>query len=259
MKISKALVTLLPHESKKLIGIGLTSYEPIREKMNEGKIFVARGTTNSYLLEEMLAISEFDKSCYVAGQIVPEGERLSSCPSEKRLPEIIFVNGKSIKVKDTAKTIDELTKGDIIIKGANALDPDGVAGVLIGNPKGGTCGAIWGTLMARGLHLIIPIGLEKLVAHSILYSSLDMGIEEIDYSDGYKCGFFPLHGEIFTEIEALYTLFDLEEITHIASGGVGGAEGAITLLLIGEDEIVKNAFEFCHKLKSIKPFKPTLG
>ncbi len=259
MVISKALVTLLPHESKKLIGIGLTAYEPILEKMKEGKIFVSRGTTNSYILEEMLAISEFDKSRYVAGQIVPEGERLSSCPVEKRLPEILFVNGKSTKVKDTAATIDELTKGDIIIKGANALDSDGIAGVLIGHPKGGTCGTIWGTLVARGLHLIIPIGLEKLVAHSILYSSQDMGIEEINYSDGYKCGLFPLNGDVFTEIEALYTLFDLEEITHIASGGVGGAEGAITLLLIGEDDVVKQAFDFCLKLKTIKAFKPTLG
>ncbi|MBN1330536.1 MAG: hypothetical protein JXA54_13765 [Candidatus Heimdallarchaeota archaeon] len=258
MAITKALVTLLPHESKKLIGIGLTAYEPIREKMKEGKIFVARGTTNSYLLEEMLAIAEFDKSCYVAGQIVPKGERLSSCPSEKRLPEILFVNGKSTQIKDTIEAIDQLTKGDIIIKGANALDPDGVAGVLIGHPKGGTCGAFLGSLVAKGLYLIIPIGLEKLVAHSILYSSLDMGIEEINYSDGYKCGFFPLNGEVFTEIEALYTLFDLEEITHIASGGVGGAEGAITLLLIGEDEVVKNAFDFCQKIKSVKPFKPTL-
>ncbi|MHA1213340.1 MAG: hypothetical protein ACTSSH_12895 [Candidatus Heimdallarchaeota archaeon] len=258
MAITKALITLLPHESKKLIAVSLTAHELIREKMKKGKIFVARGTTNAYVLDEMLAISEFDKSCYVAGQIVPKGDRLTACPSDKRLPEILFTDGKSSKVKSTPETIDSLSKDDIIIKGANALDPDGVAGVLLGHPKGGTCGVFWGPLVAKGLRLIIPIGLEKLVAHSILYNSMDMGIEQIDYADGFQVGIFPLVGEVFTEIEALYNLFDLDEVTHVASGGIGGAEGAVTLLLRGEDEITKKAFEFCKKLKAIKPEKPML-
>ncbi|NHJ84245.1 MAG: hypothetical protein FK734_02210 [Asgard group archaeon] len=258
MTISKALITLLPHESKKLIAVGVTALDWIRERMKQGRIFVARGTTNSYILEEMLAISEFDKSRYVAGQIVPKGERLTACPSEKRLAEIMFINGKSTEVKDTLKAIESLGKGDIVIKGANALDPDGIAGVYLGHPKGGTCGTFWGPLKAKGLRLLIPIGLEKLVAHSIIYASEEMGIEEIDYSDGLKTGLFPLIGEVFTEIEALETLFDLYEVLHISSGGIGGAEGAVTLLLIGEDETVKNAFDFCQKLKTVKPFVPTL-
>ena len=83
--------------------------------------------------------------------------------------------------------------------------------------------------------------------------------KEIDYSDGLKTGLFPLIGEVFTEIEALETLFDLYEVLHISSGGIGGAEGAVTLLLIGDDEIVQKAFDFCQKLKTVKPFVPTLG
>ena len=253
--IAKALITLLPSESKKLIAVGITANEYIKEKMKEGKIFVSRGTTNAYVLQEMLAISEFDKSCYVAGQTLPEGERLTACPSEKRLPEVLFIDGKSQEMS-AQQAVEEMSRGDIVIKGANALDPDGIAGVLLGHPQGGTCGALWGTVKAKGLELLIPIGLEKLVAHSILYTSQDMGIEEIDYSDGYKCGLFPLFGTVFTEIEALETLFELE-VLHITSGGVGGAEGAVTLLLIGEDETVKKAFDFCQKLKTVKPFKQT--
>jgi 6-phosphogluconate dehydrogenase (decarboxylating) len=255
MTIAKALVTLLPNESKKLIAVGITADEIVKEKMTKGRIFVARGTTNSYVLEEMMAIAEFDKSCYVAGQILPKGERLTANPSDKRLPEILFTDGKS-EEKSVHDAMEIMEKGDIIIKGANALDPDGVAGVLLGHPKGGTCGAFWGPLVANGLRLIIPIGLEKLVAHSILYVSADMGIKEIDYTDGYTCGFFPLFGDVFTEIDALETLFDLDEVLHVASGGVGGAEGAVTLMLIGDDEVVKKAFDFCKKLKTVKPFKP---
>ena len=255
MTVFKALITLLPHESKRLIAVGITALETIREKMKKGRIFVSRGTTNSYVLEEMLAIAEFEKNKYVAGQILPKGERLTANPSDKRLPEIMFTNGKSSEMP-VNKAVEEMTKGDIIIKGANALDPDGVAGVMLGHPKGGTAGAFWGSLVAKGLHLIIPIGLEKLVAHSVLYSSMDMGIDEIDLSDGYKIGLFPLFGDVFTEIEALETLFELDEVIHVGSGGIGGAEGSVTLLLIGNEDVVKKAFNFCQKLKTVKPFKP---
>ncbi|NHJ47048.1 MAG: hypothetical protein FK733_04600 [Asgard group archaeon] len=253
----KALITLLPHESKKLIAVGITAIDWVQEKMKKGKIGIARGTTNSYVLEEMMAIREFDKSLYVAGQIVPEGERLTACPSKKRLKEVLFVDGKPQEVDSLEEPVKDMTKGDIIIKGANALDADGIAGVLLAHPQAGTCGTFWGTLKAKGLTLLIPIGLEKLVAHSILYSSADMGIEEIDIADGYKMGLFPLFGDVFTEVDALYTLFDLDDVTHVASGGVGGAEGAVTLLLVGEEDIVKKAYDFCQKLKSIKRFEPT--
>jgi len=257
MTVAKALITLLPNESKKLIAVGITADELVKEKMKEGRIFVARGTTNSFVLEEMMAIAEFDKSCYVAGQILPKGERLTSCPIDKRLPEILFTDGKS-EEKSVQDALDIMEKGDIIIKGANALDPDGVAGVLTAHPKGGTCGAFWGPLVANGYRLIIPIGLEKLVAHSILYVSADAGIKEIDFADGYPSGLFPLFGDVFTEIEALETLFALDEVLHVASGGVGGAEGAVTLMLIGDKDIIKKAFDFCQKLKTVKPFKPTI-
>jgi len=256
--MAKALITLLPHEAKKLIGIGITQLDYLQEKMKKGHIFVARGTTNAYVLEEMMAIREFDKSCYVAGQIVPEGKRLTACPSEKRLKEVLFINGKPKEVDSIQKALEVMEKGDIIIKGGNALDPDGVVGVLIGHPQGGTCGAFWGSLIAQGLHLLIPIGLEKLVAHSILYSSQDMGIKEVDFADGYQSGLFPLFGDVFTELDALYTLFDLDDVIHVASGGVGGAEGAVTLLLVGKQEVIKRAFDFCQKLKTIQPFHPTL-
>lgn len=257
MTDAKALITLLPRESKKLIAVGVTAIDWVRDKMKKGRVFVARGTTNACVLEEMMAIADFEKSRYVAGQILPEGDRLTSVPSDKRLPEILFTDGKPNEIT-VYKAVEVMEKDDIIIKGANALDPDGIAGVLIAHPQGGTCGAFWGPLKARGLKLLIPIGLEKLVTHSVIYTSMDAGIDQIDFADGYQTGFFPLFGEIFTEIEALETLFDLDEVIHVASGGVGGAEGAVTLMLLGEKDIVKQAFDFCQKLKTVKPFIPTV-
>ncbi len=256
--MAKALITLLPHEAKKIIAIGITQLDFLQEKMKKGHIYVARGTTNAYVLEEMMAIREFDKSRYVAGQIVPTGKRLTACPSDKRLKEVLFIDGKPKEIESIQQALDVMEKGDIIIKGGNALDPDGVVGVLLGDPQGGTCGAFWGSLAAKGLRLLIPIGLEKLVAHSILYSTQDMGIQEVDFADGFPSGLFPLIGDVFTEIDALYTLFDLDDVIHVASGGIGGAEGAVTLLLVGEKNVIKKAFDFCQKLKTIEAFHPTL-
>ncbi|MEA2069909.1 MAG: hypothetical protein U9O98_01315 [Asgard group archaeon] len=257
MTIAKATITLTPTESKKLIGIGVTAIDWIQEKMKKGKIYVARGTTNAYVLEEMVAIADFDKGCYVAGQILPEGERLTACPSEKRLPEILFNDGVASEIESIDEALEVMEKGDIIIKGANALDSEGIAGVLLGDSEAGTCGAFWGPLKAKGFKLLIPIGLEKMVSHSVLYCSMETGIEEINFSDGYKVGLFPLLGEVFTEIEALEELFEGLEVLHIASGGIGGAEGAVTLLLKGEKNLVEKAFDFCQKLKTVEPLKPT--
>ena len=56
--MAKALINLLPHESKKLIAVGITALDWVREKMKEGRIFVSRGTTNAYVLEEMIAYAK---------------------------------------------------------------------------------------------------------------------------------------------------------------------------------------------------------
>jgi len=36
--------------------------------------------------------------------------------------------------------INEMTSDDVVIKGANALDSGGIAGVMLANPIGGTTG-----------------------------------------------------------------------------------------------------------------------
>ena len=59
---------------------------------------------------------------------------------------------------------------------------------------------------------------------------------------------WPLTGTIITEIEALEILTDVESILY-SSGGVAGAEGAVRLLLYGEDDIVEKALEFVESIK----------
>jgi hypothetical protein len=135
-------------------------------------------------------------------------------------------------------------KGDVYIKGANALDYIGqMAGVLIGSPTGGTVGAVIGNVIGKQITLIIPIGLEKLVYEDI-YELHRLTMNQ-DY-DGPKM--WPINGVIITEIEAIGLLFGVDA-TLLAAGGIAGAEGSVRLLIDGVDGDVESA------LKDIKEIK----
>lgn len=58
---------------------------------------------------------------------------------------------------------ENLNEGDVILKGANALDlTHRQAAVLIGHPKGGIIGAsLQAVVGERRVRIILPVGLEK--------------------------------------------------------------------------------------------------
>ncbi|WP_252891326.1 hypothetical protein [Thermoclostridium stercorarium] len=69
----------------------------------------------------------------------------------------VYVRGKTIF--DVA---DNLDKGDIIVKGANAVDlAKRKAGVLIGHPKGGTIQAALSAVIGKRAVLYIPWVLKR--------------------------------------------------------------------------------------------------
>jgi len=98
------------------------------------------------------------------------------------------------------------------------------------------------------VELIVPIGLEKLIpdvrgAVEFLASGL------ADEAIGDRVGLVPMLGaKVVTEITALETLYRVTA-KCIAAGGVGGSEGAVTLVIDGEAPEVEKA------LKDIKSFK----
>ena len=57
-----------------------------------------------------------------------------------------------------------------------------------------------------------------------------------------------VNATVVTEIQALRILAGVEA-THIASGGFGGCEGAVALVVEGTDEAVRRAFEVVEGLK----------
>jgi len=121
--------------------------------------------------------------------------------------------------------------GDVFLKGANAVNYDlAQAAVLIGHPAGGTMGAALGGLVSRRVRLVHPVGLEKSIPGDLVEAARLMAESGPAVGDVY--GLWVSQGELFTEIEALETLYDVEAVP-IAAGGIAGAEGSVTIALFG--------------------------
>jgi hypothetical protein len=235
-------ITLTPPESKRIIAMGVKKLPVIKNALENGRILITLGTTNSYVAEELTG-KKIDHSRYAAGYI---GETAAVVPNDKRLPAIALKNGKEV---DADHILHEMTSQDVVIKGANALDPDGVAGVLLANPAGGTTGLIIGAVMAKGINLVIPVGLEKSTPFSVTEISRNIGIQRCSKATGLPVGMMPLFGEVITEVEAL-VLLGAENVFAIGSGGVNGGEGAIVLCVEGEN--VDAIFDLVQKVKEKK-------
>lgn len=250
----KVQASLTPSESKRLIAKAVKEHEKVRNALKKGIIAIALGSTNAFVVEEILG-KKIEKERYIAG-IVDKG---GACvvPAELRLPEIIIENGKVVdeKIEEIVKRMDDK---DVFIKGANALDAKGVAGVMMASKVGGTIAKVLGIVKARGINLIIPVGLEKLVPSSVNEISNKIGIYKIDHSVGIPVGMMPFTGEIITEMEAFKILTDTEAIA-IGSGGIGGAEGSKTFVIEGDKDNVRKAFEIVSEIKGEGKIKSLRG
>ena len=250
-ELVSGIAVLTPAESKRLIAKAVAVLPEVRAAMKKGRVVIAGGTTNAFVAEELLGVS-ISKVHYTAGII--SGGELSVTTNEGRLQPYILVNGQAVEMR-YQDIIKEFEAGDVFIKGANAVDMYGNAGVIVAGDSGGTIGAVWPTLVARGSHLIIPVGLEKLVP-SVIEASERCGIGRFKYATGYPVGLIPVvNGQVVTEIQALEILAGVVS-THVASGGVGGSEGAVVLAIEGIEEDVSEAFELIKSIKG-EPALPT--
>ena len=241
-KETRAIVVLTPSASKRLIAKAVKEMPEVKRALKKGRIIIIGGTTNAYVAEEILG-KKVDKFWYAAGRIA-FGE-LGANESGKRINPYVLENGKVVD-KTPKEMLQEFTADDVYIKGANAVDANGYAGILMSNDKGGTIGAAMGILNARGSHLIVPVGLEKLIP-SVIEAAKRCGQGKLKYATGDKVGMMPLtNAKVVTEIEAVDILFGNSGVRaiHVASGGVAGSEGAVELVLEGDDKGVKRAFDF---------------
>lgn len=259
------LVSLTPAESKRLIGKGLCEHPLIMQAMENGRILISNGTTTGYFVEELFQ-EKIDISHFSCGTITGG---VACITPEDRLRSVFIRKGVRVKNDPEKDSYEELRgfaaemgAGDVYVKGANAFDPDGNAGYLLANPQGGNILTALPAVTARGVHFLIPCGLEKMIS-SVPEAARHMkGLYEYDYTFGLGCGYIMINnGIIFNEIDALELLTGVKG-WHTASGGVGGSEGNVTLLLEGSKEQTDAAFRLLKMIKgepALKNWKRNCG
>ena len=242
------ILVLTPAESKRLIAKAVVAMPQVKRALEKGRVIIANGTTTAFVAEEVLG-RQVSKYRYAAGYI-GEG-KLAVTSSEIRMKSYVLVDGRPVDVP-AKEIIQEFEADDVFIKSANAVDTEGHVGVLMASEKGGTISMAQGPVIAKGCHLIVPVGLEKLVP-SVSEASRRCGILRLKYAMGRKVGLMPVvNATVVTEIQALRFLAGVEA-THVASGGIGGCEGAVTLVVEGTDEAVRKAFQVVEGVKGEKP------
>lgn len=247
----QASIVFTVAQSKRLIARAVAQMPEVKRALAGGMVAIGRGTTNAYVAEEILGHA-IPKGEYVAGRTLPPGTP-EGWFGQMKHPDIVLRKGRQVEDMSVVDSVKEMKAGDVFIKGANALNYDQqVVGILVGHPMGGTI-STYGTLIARKVHLIIPIGLEKLVYEDINELSRATRNGE-DHPDARVTALFPMTGTIVTEIEALALLCGVEA-RLLAAGGVAGAEGAVWLLLDGSREQLDTALALHNELKS----EPNLG
>ncbi|MBI5328620.1 MAG: hypothetical protein HZB80_10100 [Deltaproteobacteria bacterium] len=249
-KETRGVVVLTPAESKRLIAKAVKEMPEVKKALKNGRIIIIGSTTNAYVAEEITG-KKVDKFWFAVGRIT--NGKLGANEVDKKINPFVLKNGMVVEISPK-DMLQEFTADDVYIKGANAVDANGHAGILMSNDKGGTIGAAIGIINARGSHLIVPVGLEKFVS-SVIEAVKKCGQERIRYATGDKVGMMPLvNAKVVTELQAIDILFGASGVkaTHVASGGVAGSEGAIVLVLEGKNNAVKKAFDFICRIKGME-------
>jgi hypothetical protein len=247
-QIVQGSANLTVSESKRLIAKGVAQMPIVKNALANGMIIIIKGTTNLYVAEEITG-KKIVPAEYVTGRIT--GKQPELLPKGKTVNPIVLEKGKEVDISlaDAAK---KLKAGDIVMKGANALDYNNkIAAVNIMDASGGTTGATMPFIVARKAHLVIPVGLEKLVAGDIVDLTLKM--RDPMESVNMVPSMWLLTGDIVTELEAIKTLTGAAAF-QASAGGVAGAEGGVWLVFRGTREQVSNTLKLIQSIKGEPPY-----
>jgi hypothetical protein len=259
-----AQVSLIPAESKKLISKAITKMKVFQQALREGLI-VLHPSSSTYFIFEEITGRKPPTNVWVCGVIIPKGtcvemgamlggppsfanveqsDQISARPDPGTFPHCwVFRKGEFSRQEPLSVLLEEMRPNDVCVKGVNALDIEGRVGVLWGNlAEGGTAALVMAAQRRKGFHVIFPAGLEKLIPFSIKEAAKEAKRFGYDYSMGMPCGLLPCEGIVVTELRAIEILSGARAVS-IAGGGLGGAEGAVTLVIKGDKEQVTQAIQ----------------
>ena len=243
-------VNLTVSEGKRLIAKGIMAMPSVKEKLEKGMIIVTKGTTNTYIAEELLNKS-IEHGSFVIGHFAPEGQ--SPVNADKRhMQEVVIKDGKVLDVT-YEEALKMLEPGDIVMKGGNLLNYSmKQAAVCIGAPNGGTTYKLLPYVGEGKAELIIPIGLEKETTANleILENTLNAGNERLNSVPRL---YMFRTGTVFTEIEAILQFADVKVFPY-GVGGISGREGGVSLVISGSETEVNKVLELVKTIQGERPF-----
>lgn len=220
---------------KRLIAKAVISLKQIKKALESNTIVVTAGTTNAYVAEELLLsidqIGDFSKNTFFRGVTTRPGRKIKTTNDSYFNKDIVIEKGKWVKGKTIYDVAESLGHGDIILKGANAVDSERkMAGILIANPTIGTSGPIMQAVIGKRTELIIPVGLEKRV-----FGDIGQIASRLNAPSTTGLRMFPISGTIITELEAIEMLTGASA-ELVAAGGICGAEGSCWIAITGTEE-----------------------
>lgn len=244
--MSRALLSLTPAESKILIGRAVAQDPAVGRALERGLVILSLGTTNAAVAEAITGQPR-DPLRFAAGVI--QAGHLCPTPAAERLAPLVLLEGEPSEQRPVEALEAYQGSEAVIIKGGNAVDAAGRVGVLMAAADGGTVGRLLVRARAAGLEVISPVGLEKLIA-DVPAACAALGQRRLDRSLGARCGMMELVGaRAVTEREALTRLIGVDEVIHVASGGVCGSEGSVTLTLSGQPQAIDRAVALVESIK----------
>lgn len=242
--VKQGVIVLTPAESRRLLAKAVAALPEVLAAYSGGRLAMLSGGTTSFALEEVtgerLEPPRFSMGMSADGMLTMSVE-------EGRVNGRCFVQGQRVDTPypDFVKTMG---RGDVIVKGANAVDATGTIGILLSNENGGAVGSFYGPAAARGIPIVCPVGLEKQIA-SVSEAAAGWGQATLDYSMGVRVGMAAISTAlVVTEVQALAVLAGVRARV-VACGGIGGDEGAVIMLLEGSGEKLAAAVTLVEGIK----------
>ncbi len=255
-----------PTESKYLIAKAVAESEKVRHALENG-IIAIHPSTSGFALFHTLTGRKNAGNVWVTGMIVEKGLCIEANTQVSRKDQesgkgigkaladpglyphtMVLYKGEEM----TGWTINDLAErmgpGDIYVKGVNAIDPEGHAGVLLGSLVEGTIGLMLKAREKKGFEIICPTGLEKLIPVPVSRAA-DFIAGTKEYAMGQKVRLKPLDATVITELDAFRMLCGIEEVMPFAAGGVGGGEGTVCIAVSGSEEQIRRAIETAEAVR----------
>lgn len=234
-------------EGKRLIARGLLNNPLVQRAIKDGQILLKGGTTVSAVSEALGG-----PPLYISGRITPGGFRTAA--QRNTGPSwLLWRAGQGLALNDTEAVIAaarSMKPHDIVITGANIIDHEGRAALMVGSPLGAERCWVINLLAAEGVPVFIAAGLEKLCP-SVPAAVAAASRQTIDCSQGMAVGLLPLSGRLFTELEAVKSLASVKA-TAIGSGGIDGVEGGTAIVVEGDREEVEKLATIVRAIKGAK-------